>query len=310
MPSTRANNAKRSASSIVFRWLGTAGIELAVTCYAGCRASVILIDPYLSRVPAWKLWFGRLSPAEELIAERILQCDLLLVTHAHFDHIMDVPGIARNTGAMAVGSRNSCELLRACGVSKEQIQEIRAGDALTFDGLSIEARPAEHRRIPGFAPGPLQPEFKLPLRASGYRMDDCYSYLISVNGHRLLTDPGVRPDDAVGADVLFVYPGMQTEYYKALLGRVQPRIAIPIHWDDFFRPLSKPLRPFWKLPTLAFPPLQHIDLEEFRQIVQKIAPECRVLEPEIFGPYELEDLLTVPGWPVSDESLSSEKETA
>jgi L-ascorbate metabolism protein UlaG (beta-lactamase superfamily) len=284
--------------------LGTAGIELAV------HGQVVLIDPYLSRVPAWKLWFGRLCPARELIAERVLQCDLLLVTHAHFDHIMDVPSIARNTGAMTVGSRNSCELLKAYGISKEQIQEIHAGDELTFDGFSIKAWPAEHRRIPGFAPGPLPPKPKLPLRASGYRIDDCYSYLISVNGLRLLTDPGVRPDDAVAADVLFVYPGMQTEYYITLLGRVQPKITIPIHWDDFFRPLSRPLRPFWKLPTLAFPPLQHIDLEEFRQTVQRIAPECRMFEPEIFHPYELEDLLTVPGWPVSDGSLSHEKETA
>lgn len=303
MSCTQASTAKRPALSIVFRWLGTAGIELVV------HDQVILIDPYLSRVPTWKLWLGRLYPASELIAKRIQRCDLLLVTHAHFDHLLDVPDIALNTGALAVGSRNSCVLLKAFGVSQEQIQEIHAGDELTLGDLKIKARPAKHRRIPGFSPGPLPPSLRPPLRASGYQMDECYSYLISVNGLRLLTDPGVRPDNAVAADVLFVYPGMQPEFYGALLGRVEPKIIIPIHWDDFFRPLSKPLRPFWKLPTLAFPPLQHIDLEEFRRTVHRIAPECRVLVPEIFYSYKLEALLSAPTWPGSSESLSREKET-
>ncbi|MGD9146512.1 MAG: MBL fold metallo-hydrolase, partial [Anaerolineae bacterium] len=238
---------------------------------------VIVIDPYLSRVPAWKLWLGRVTPDRTLIAERIQRCDLLLVTHAHFDHIMDVPEIVRNTGAVAAGSPNSCKLLEALGVSQNKIQEVHGGDQIFVGEVRIEVRQARHPRIPGFSPGPLQPDIRPPLRASSYRMDHCYSFLISANKTRLLTDPGTRPGDATAADVLFVHPGKDRDYYKSLLRLVKPRVTIPVHWDDFFRPLSEPLRPYWKPPELAFPPLQRIDLEEFKQTVLMTIPSGRVL---------------------------------
>jgi L-ascorbate metabolism protein UlaG (beta-lactamase superfamily) len=122
-------------------------------------------------------------------------------------------------------------------------------------------------------------------------MDHCYSFLISVNGNRLLTDPGMRPDDAVAADVLFVHPGKDDEYYESLLRLVRPRITIPIHWEDFFRPLSEPPRPYWKPSVLALPPLQRIDLEEFKRTVLRIAQRGRVLMPEILRSYDLGALI-------------------
>jgi L-ascorbate metabolism protein UlaG (beta-lactamase superfamily) len=285
MTPTKTGGEKHPTRSILFRWLGAAGIELVLD------DQVIVIDPYFSRIPTWKLWLGRMHPDRGLIADRIHLCDLLLITHAHFDHIMDVPDIVRNTGAMAAGSPNSCELLGVLGTSWGKIQAINAGDQLTLGDVGIEVRQARHRRIPGFSPGPLRPNLRPPLRANNYRMDDCYSFLISVDGFRLLTDPGTRPDDAVAADVLFVYPGMHDDYYETLLRLVQPRITIPIHWDDFFRPLSEPLRPYWKPPALRFPPLQHIHLEQFRQTLQKIRADNRVFEPEVLCSYDLEELI-------------------
>lgn len=282
---TEASAERHLTTPILFRWLGTAGIELVLD------DQVIVIDPYFSRVPTRKLLLGRVTPDHELIADWIKRCDLLLVTHAHFDHIMDVPEIIRITGAVAVGSPNSCQLLEALGVSQSKIQEVSAGDQISVGEIGIEVRQARHPRIPGFSPGLLHPNIRPPLRARHYRMDQCYSFLISVNGTRLLTDPGARPEDAVTADVLFVHPGKDDEYYKALLRLVQPRITIPIHWDDFFRPLSEPLRPFWKPPALAFPPLQRIDLKEFRQTLLRIADSGRVFEPEILRSYDLGALI-------------------
>jgi L-ascorbate metabolism protein UlaG (beta-lactamase superfamily) len=182
-------------------------------------------------------------------------------------------------------------LLEALGVSQNKIQEVHGGDQIFVGEVRIEVRQARHPRIPGFSPGPLQPDIRSPLRASSYRMDHCYSFLISANGTRLLTDPGTRPDDAVAADVLFVQPGNEEGYYKSLLHLVKPRVTIPVHWDDFFRPLTEPLRPYWKPPALAFPPLQRIDLEEFKKTVLMTAPSGRVLEPEIHRSYDLGTLI-------------------
>lgn len=276
-----------------FRWLGTAGIELKV------RDHILVIDPYLTRFALRRVWFGRVHPAKELIRAQIQECDHVLVTHAHFDHIMDVPDVVRCTNATALGSANSCRLLEACGVLHDQIQELGAGDKLVLADLTIEARQALHLRTPGFAPGPLAPDLEPPLRARDYRMDKCFSFLISANGCRVLTDPGMRPEDAVAADLLFVHTTRKPAYYRSLLEIVRPRVVIPLHWDDFFHPLSKPMRPGWRPPERRFPPLRRVDLAAFRQMIRQMAPKTRVFEPEVLRTYNLAECL-------HDSSTSSE----
>jgi L-ascorbate metabolism protein UlaG (beta-lactamase superfamily) len=233
------------------------------------------------------MWLGRVHPDHELIAEKIEHCDFVLVTHAHWDHVMDVPEVIHNTGAMALGSPNTCQLLAVCGVSEERIREIKVGDRLTLGHFRVEVSRAEHMRIPGFSPGSLPPVLQPPLRARDYRMDDNFSFLISIGGYRLLTDPGDRPAGAVGADVLFVSPRRDYAYYESLLRLVQPKVVVPNHWDDLFRPLSKPLRPHYKPPRWVFPPLQRVNLTEFSQMIEQIAPETKILIPEIFRAYDL-----------------------
>jgi L-ascorbate metabolism protein UlaG (beta-lactamase superfamily) len=268
-------------SAIWFRWLGVAGIELST------NGRVLVIDPFFSRFPTRKLWFGQVQPDRELIAEKVQRCDFVLVTHTHWDHFMDVPDVVQTTGAVTFGSSNSCQLLALCGIPPEKIHKIQVGDELTLVDFRIEVREAQHLMIPGFTAGPLSPGLRPPLRARDYRMDANFSFLISVSGVRLLTDPGVRPEKAVAADVLFVLPEMGRAYYQSLLDVVQPKVVVPYHWDDFFRPLSQPLRPFWKLPRLALAPLERVDLAGFRRMIGQLAPETRVFEPQIFHKVEL-----------------------
>jgi hypothetical protein len=82
-------------------------------------------------------------------------------------------------------------------------------------------------------------------------------------------------------------------YYRELLAAVQPQLVIPLHWDDFFRPLHKPLRPFYRPPRLALPPLQRIDLNQFKSVVARNAPLARVLVPELLESYNFRDVFTV-----------------
>jgi L-ascorbate metabolism protein UlaG (beta-lactamase superfamily) len=272
-------------TSIRFRWLGTAGIELIV------NDQVLLIDPYFTRFPIWKLLLGRVRPNQTLISDLVQRCDHVLVTHSHFDHLMDVPDLVQNTGAVAIGSPNSCRLLTASGIPEKRIREVHAGDALGFGDLQVQVLTAEHIRLPLFTPGPLGDVQTPPLRARDYRMDSYYSFLISAGGQRLLTDPGMCPEDAVAADVLFIHPGMPRPFYESLLPRVRPQVVVPYHWDDFFRPLSLPLRPFWRPPRRDFRPLQRVKLAEFGETIERVAPGTVLLEPEVFRSYDLVELL-------------------
>jgi len=267
--------------SILFRWLGVAGLEFTVNNH------VMVIDPYFTRFPLRKLFLGRVEPDRKLIAEKIQHCDFVLITHAHFDHLMDVPDIVRNTGATVMGSPNSCRLLSVCGVPDGRIREVKEGDKLTLAEFQVEVFPSEHVKLPGYLPGRLPAVLKPPLRARDYRMDKDLSFLLSVGNLRLLTDPGERPETAVAADVLFLFPHRDDAYCRTLLPRVKPKTVILTHWDDFFRPLSKPLKLHIQIQQLTFPPLQRVNPSKFARMIERLSPQTKVLVPEIFRRYEL-----------------------
>jgi len=271
-------------TAISFRWLGVAGLEL------NANNRTLVIDPYFTRLPLRNLWFGNVGPNHELVAEKIKRCDFILITHAHFDHLMDVPDVVHNTNATVYGSLNTCRLLSVCDVPHERIHEISAGDKLTLGEFQIEVSRSEHARLPFYTPGTLPAKLSPPLRARDYRMDYDFSFLINIDGHRLLTDLGERPKVEIQTDVLFLFPLRQYPYYKSLMSRVKSKVVIPTHWDDFFWPLSQPLRPQIKYPALAFPPIQRVNLEKFSRMIEKLSPRTKVVVPEIFRSYNLAEV--------------------
>ena len=274
-----------TTKAISLRWLGVAGLELNV------NNRTLVIDPYFTRFPITKLWFGKVQPNHELVEEKIQHCDFILITHAHFDHLMDVPDVVHNTNASVFGSPNACRLLIACGVPNDRVHEISAGDTLSLEEFQVEVTRAEHVKLPGFTPGSLPSTIRPPLRARDYRMDHDLSFLIFADGHRLLTDPGERPELDIQPDVLFLFPLRNYPYYKSLLPLLRPKLVIPTHWDDFFRPLSRPLRPQTRYPALNFPPIQRVNLKKFCQMIEKLSPQTKVLIPEIFHSYDLAEIL-------------------
>jgi len=269
------------------RWLGVAGIELRA------NEQILVIDPFVTRPPLRLMWWGRVRSDTALAAETVPHADFVLVTHAHWDHVMDVPAVIDQTRTTAYGSPNTCQLLTILGVAKERLHEIKVGDQLTLGTFQVEILPAEHGLVLGrpFAIGSLALHLRPPLRMRDYRMDACFSFLIEVGGLRFLDWSSKQVESAPLADVLFVKPLQERAYYEDLLGVAQPRIVIPIHWDDFMRPLSQPLRPMLKPPRLAFPPLARVDLTAFRQMIKRIAPQTQVFLPEIFRLYELNTFL-------------------
>jgi L-ascorbate metabolism protein UlaG (beta-lactamase superfamily) len=271
-----------------FRWLGVAGIELEM------NEQVLVIDPFVTRPPWRRMWWGRVRSDAALVATAVPHADFVLVTHAHWDHVMDVPDVLRQTRATAFGSPNTCQLLAILGVPAERLHEIKAGDQLTLGTFQVEIFSAEHGLVLGrpFASGPLAAHLRPPLRLRDYRMDSCFSFLIEVGGLRFLDWSSERAIAAPPADVLAVSPHRERLYYEALLRVVQPRVVIPIHWDDFMRPLSQPLRPMLKPPRLAFPPLARVDLAAFGQLVKQVAPAAQVFIPEVLRLYKLRGILS------------------
>ena len=264
-----------------YRWLGNAGFEFIF------GNKILLVDPFLTRPRQNQLFFGRVAVDGQAIKEHVRECDHILVSHTHFDHFMDVPEIVMRTNAEVHGSANTCKLARKLGVPDKQTHTINAGDEFDLNGIQVKVIPASHPWIPGYTRGRLQEDLKPPLRLRGYRMDTCLSFLISFQGMRILVWSSTGTANAEAADVLICRAVSDERWYAQMMESVQPRLVIPGHWDDMFRPLSKPPRPFFLPPRLALPPIQMIDLGVFECKIRKAKPDCTVLVPERFKEYRI-----------------------
>lgn len=261
--------------SLSFRWLGVAGLEFT----AG--EHVLAIDPFFSRPPLRFLFAGRPQPDSRLAAERMPRCDHILVTHAHWDHIMDVPDLIQHTGAAVYGSANTQAILTLHGADPNRVYRIAVGDRLVLGPFDVRVLRSEHPCIPFFEPQPLRSSLRLPVRLRDYRMDECFGFGITANGIRLL----VSPANGSPSDALFIGLPVALRAQDELLLESLPRLVVPIHWDNPFQPLSSPQDSF-KLPGA-------IGLKAYQARVRRLLPGTRFAVPEMFHTYPLMDL-TVP----------------
>jgi L-ascorbate metabolism protein UlaG (beta-lactamase superfamily) len=266
---------------ISYRWLGNAGFEFKF------GKTILLVDPFLTRPNQSHVYFGQVDPDSQAIQTQIKGCNHILVSHTHFDHFMDVPEIARKTGALMHGSLNTCELACVMGVPGQQIHEINAYDEFSIDGVQVKVIPAAHPWIPGYTRGRLKKDLKPPLKLRDYRMDTCLSFLIFFHGKRILVWSSTRTEEAMPADMLICRAVSSESWYERILERVQPNVVIPSHWDDMFRPLSEPAQPYFSPPRLTITPIQRIDIGEFVEKINKVKPKCEVRIPERFCEEEL-----------------------
>jgi L-ascorbate metabolism protein UlaG (beta-lactamase superfamily) len=266
-----------------FRWLGTAGVELE------CDGERLLIDPYLSRVPFRFIFFGRPVSNRQLIRSRLSEARAVLVTHPHFDHLMDVPVVCRELGANAYGSANAAALLLAHHVPSEKIHIVRPGDKLQEGPFSVEVFPGEHARAAGGVPyaGSLPKRLTPPLRLRDFRMDEIYSYRVSAGGVSILLWNTPDPEHAAAADALVLTSARKPSEWKGVIVKVGPKMVLPIHWDDFFSPLDRPLLPMMAPPRLGDRLFRRMDPEEFAHSLNQFLSDGMVCIPEIFHSIEI-----------------------
>ena len=143
-------------NQVVLKYLGTAGWEITN------GTTTILVDPYLSRIngPAptrggsghpvpgdMRRAYTRTDIARPDIAAidaHIQRADFVLVTHTHYDHILDVPHIALKTRATVIGTESTENVMRAYGVPEEQLITVRGGEDYQFQGFSLKVIPSIH----------------------------------------------------------------------------------------------------------------------------------------------------------------------
>lgn len=116
----------KNPNLVVVRWLGHTNYEIAY------RDTVILADSWFDRGPG--------SHPIGVLPKDIKKADAILVGHAHFDHIADVPAIAKQTGAQVIGASISSGYVKTQGVPDVQIRTVtgKGGEHLEIKNILVQ----------------------------------------------------------------------------------------------------------------------------------------------------------------------------
>lgn len=256
-------------SHLTFRWLGTAGIELTYGNHT------LLVDPFLTRPSLVKVLLNQpLQSDAELLKKHLKRAQWVLVSHAHYDHLMDVATILRLHDSTAFGSPNTCKILHCSGVPGPQVQVIQAGDQLDLGPFQIKVLPCWHTRTPVdlLIQGKLSQDLRPPLRPLDYKMDMDFSFQVQVGGCRLMI--GNEPGEPL--DFLYTTPFCPTDRLAQIIQQGLPKVIFLIHWENFTLPINQALVPL---------PIRSASCKRFQQRVHEISPQIEVKVLDILSTY-------------------------
>lgn len=222
--------------------------------------SALMTDGFFSRPSLAEVGLRSLSPSAPRIDGSLARIgvhrlEAVLPVHTHFDHVMDSAVVAGRTGAKVVGGTSAKQVGRGHGLPDDRLVVVTPGEPISlgaYDVTLIEASHCPPDRFPGVITKPVTP----PVKVSAYKCGEAWSTLVHhrSSDRRLLVvgSAGFVPGALAGqrADVVYLgvgQLGLQPEQYLAdywteAVRTVGASRVVLIHWDDFFRPLHKPLR--------------------------------------------------------------------
>ncbi|OBI34411.1 MBL fold metallo-hydrolase [Mycobacterium sp. E2238] len=240
--------------SLSVTWMGVA------TLLIDDGSSALLTDGYFSRPGLARVAAGKVAPSPArvdgcLARAKVSRLEAVIPVHTHIDHVLDSALVADRTGARLVGGRSAANVGRGYGLPEDRLVVATSAEPIAlgaFDVTLVESHHCPPDRFPGVIDAPLTP----PVRASAYRCGEAWSTLVHhrPSGRRLLIQgsagfvkgalSGHRAEAVyLSAGQLGLQPkSYLVDYWTETVRAVGARRVILIHWDDFFRPLSKPLR--------------------------------------------------------------------
>ncbi|WP_238177207.1 MBL fold metallo-hydrolase [Kribbella sp. VKM Ac-2566] len=255
-------------------WFGTHAWQIR------CGKSVVLTDPWLTRFHTGTFTPEGADPKTKLVIKpdvidrHLSTADAILVHHGHYDHMADVPYVAKKTRATVLCTETHANMLRAMKTPNDLLSPVRGGEYLPFEGFTIEVFPSLHscggKRHTYAYPGyryevPPRPRVIEDLVEGG-----TLAFVITIGGLRVLSlsTANFAPNALRGlqVDVVLAAPGGEPGITDRLLQTIKPvRKVIATHWDDFDKPLDDPGIPW-------------TDLTPLRTSVEKTGAEFVVLD--------------------------------
>ena len=239
----------RLPDGLEIEWLGVSGYRISA------EGKTLFVDPYLSRVPFADLLRRRSALPDPAMLDRFLHAPGevvgVLVGHTHFDHAVDAPEIARRFGCKAYGSDSLVTLMGLHGLGERTV-EVEPYRTYELGPFEVRFTPSVHSKLLlGLAvpyDGDLTCEHLDGLTPSAYRCGQVWGISIRVagvsfyhQGSANLIDEAVRERDIDVFLAGVAGRNFTDDYWRRILPRLDPKVVVPTHYDNFFRPLGQRL---------------------------------------------------------------------
>ena len=222
----------------------------------------ILFDAHVTRPSIEKYVAGA-----EVVTDRNL-CDKLIrlhhidrlraifISHTHHDHVMDAPYIANQCRAVVYGSESAKNVALGGGVPEEKTVVFQHGSSFTIGEYRIRILKSLHSKPTRFNDDlgqPIPEPLVQPASLRAYKEGGSFDFYIEHGEKRILIRPSFNyikgQLDGIQADVIFLgvaglakaEKDMEENFYKETVEKVGAKLVIPVHWDNFFSPLTKPV---------------------------------------------------------------------
>ena len=185
----------------------------------------------------------------------------MLVGHTHWDHAVDAPALAKRFNCPAYGSDSLARLMRLHGLDATIVEPRKRYELGPF---VVQFIPSCHskllfgRKVP--FDGPLTCEDLHALSPGAYKCGAVYGIRIEVAGIALYHQGSADlRDDALGHEPVDVFlagvTGRQVtpRYWERILPKLDPRVLVPTHYDNFFAPLSQKMTLVRKVDVAGLP---------------------------------------------------------
>ncbi|MBE5807035.1 MAG: MBL fold metallo-hydrolase [Clostridiales bacterium] len=222
----------------------------------------VMFDAHFTRPLLVKYIFGSASTDRAVVDEKLRLHNVdrlraIFVSHSHHDHVMDAPYVANACGAQIYGSRSALNVARGGDVPASRLTEFHGNETFRVGSFRVTVIPSLHSK-PTILNNDLGQTIDAPLRQPArlrdYKEGGSFDFYVEADGKSFMIRPSFNyiegQMDGYRADVLFLgTAGLQkadanTEaaFFRETVDKLRPKLVIPLHWDNFFSPLTKPAR--------------------------------------------------------------------
>lgn len=254
----------------------------------------IMFDPHFTRPSGLKVVFGQLKTNEKIADDMIKaykmdRLEAIFVSHSHYDHVMDVPYLAKKKNSSVYGSESVLNVARGGGVPEDKLHHFKPRDTVSVGEYTITVLQAKHAKASIFNNDfgeTINEPICQPAKRKVYKEGGSVDYLVEHRGKTYLFHPSFAcvegQLDHIRADVMFmsiaglweVSKKTRKHIFEETIGKVKPKVVIPVHWDDFFRGLDRKVR---EVPS--FRKNHKSIVEELKRYCAEKGIECKVLMP-------------------------------